>query len=474
MTGFPRRTLFKIAGGAAAAGLAQQLPRASAEGQSLAQTAPHGMQIDRTNRTVTEAPRRTPVAADVDVLVVGGGPTGVGAALAAAREGARTLVIERHGMLGGVWTAGLLNPLFDFQRKGWIVADLVERLKKAQAWQAWKFSWTFDVEAMKLLLEKMFAEAQAQSWYYSFAADAIVDQGRLRGVIVESKSGREAVLAKVVIDCTGDGDVAARAGVPYRLGRLGPSTCQPMTLMFEIDGTDGYLQTNTNDLYDRMTEAIARHKLPVTLPFNRVNYAPWIINVPRPGGAAVQATHVYQMNPLDTRDLTRATIETRRQADALVQVMQRIPGLEKVRLVQTAPAIGVREARHLAGRYQLNLDDLKAGRRFDDAVTFCGFGVDIHEVKRGEKSAHGTRIRTYQIPYRCLLPERLPGLIFAGRCISGTHEAHASYRVTGTCMAMGQAAGLAAAMAAAGNKSPDELDGTALRKALEKRGVGLL
>jgi ribulose 1,5-bisphosphate synthetase/thiazole synthase len=474
MSSIPRRTLLKMAGTAAAAGLARPLSLPSAQGaEPPTRIAPHGMQIDLAQRTVLEAPRRTRVAADVDVLVVGGGPTGVGAALAAAREGARTLVVERHGMLGGVWTAGLLNPLFDFHRKGWIVAELVERLKKAQAWQAWKFSHCFDIEAMKLLLESMAAEAKAASWYYSFAADAIVEQGRLRGVIVESKSGREAVLAKVVVDCTGDGDVAARAGVPYRLGRLGDSMCQPMTLMFEVQGVDGYLQTNTGDLYDQMTAAIARHKLAVKLPFGRVNYAPWIINVPRAGAADVQATHVYQMNPLDTRDLTRATIEARRQADALVQVMRRVPGLENMRLVQTAPAIGVREARHLAGRYQLNLEDLKAGRRFDDAVTFCGFGVDIHDVKQGDRSAHGTKIRTYQIPYRCLVPEALAGLLFAGRCISGTHEAHASYRVTGTCMAMGQAAGLAAAMAAAENKSPDQLDGPSLRKALEQRGAGL-
>jgi ribulose 1,5-bisphosphate synthetase/thiazole synthase len=475
MSSFPRRTLLKIAGGAAAAGLGRPMAstQAAAAEPAPQQVAPHGMQIDPAGRSVLEAPRRTPVAADVDVLVVGGGPTGVGAALASARAGARTLVVERHGMLGGVWTAGLLNPLFDFQRKGWIVADLIERLKRAQAWQAWKFSWTFDIEAMKLLLEAMFAEAKIDSWYYSFAADAIVEQGRLRGVIVESKSGRQAVLAKVVVDCTGDGDVAARAGVPYQLGRLGDSLCQPMTLMFEVQGVDGYLQRNTAELYDQMTAAIARHKLPVKLPFGKVSYAPWIINVPRAGAADVQATHVYQMNPLDTRDLTRATVEARRQADLLVQVMRHIPGLENVRLVQTAPAIGVREARHLAGRYRLDLEDLKAGRRFDDAVTFCGFGVDIHNVKPGERSAHGTKIRGYQIPYRCLVPESRPGLLFAGRCISGTHEAHASYRVTGTCMAMGQAAGLAAAMAAAENRSPDQLDGVSLRKALERRGVGL-
>lgn len=154
--------------------------------------------------------------------------------------------------------------------------------------------------------------------------------------------------------------------------------------------------------------------------------------------------------------------------------MRQIPGLQDMRLVQTAAAVGVREARHLAGRHTLGLEDLRAGRRFDDAVTFGEFGVDIHDVTPGAKSAHGTKVRPYEIPYRCLLPESVGGLLFAGRCISGTHEAHASYRVTGTCMAMGQAAGLAAAMAAAENKSPEQIDGPSLRRALETRGTGFL
>ena len=495
MTELNRRDLLRMAGGAAAIGVAGQTGFAVAnDGQDRPHLEPrhcvapsgpagsdapttitaHPMEIQIGGRAVVEMPRRTPVAADVDVLVVGGGPTGVGAALAAAREGARTLLIERHGMLGGVWTAGLLNPFFDFQRKGWIVADLIERLTKANAWQAWKFSWTFDIEAMKLLLETMLAEAGAASWYYSFVADTIVERGRVRGAIVESKSGREAVLAKVVVDCSGDGDAAARAGVPYRLGRIADSACQPMTLMFEIEGIGGFVQSQAVDLYDQMAEAIRQHSLPVKLPFGRVNYAPWIINVPRPGAAVVQATHVYQMNPLDTRDLTRATIQSRRQAHDLVQVLRRIPALADVRLVQTAAAIGVREARHLVGRYLLGLEDLRAGRRFDDAVTFGEFGVDIHDVKRGEKSAHGTKVRPYEITYRCLLPEGIRGLLFAGRCISGTHEAHASYRVTGTCMAMGQAAGLAAAMAVAENRSPEQIDGRSLRQALQNRSVGFL
>lgn len=455
---------------------AQAEPAATTDADSVSPSriAAHPMTVESESKMVVEAPRRTPVVADVDVLVIGGGPTGVGAALAAAREGARTLLVERHGMLGGVWTAGILNPFFDFHRKGWIVAELIEQLKQASVFRAWKFSWTFDTEAMRLLLETLFAKAGVECWYYSFAADTIVEGDRVRGVVVESKSGREAILAKTVIDCTGDGDVAARAGVAYQLGRAPDSACQPMTLMFEIDGVGDWIQTNSEDLYDAMSAAIREHDLPIQLPIGRVNYAPWIINLPRPGAAVVQATHVYLMNPLDTRDLTRATIQARRQAHELTQVMQRIAGLENVRLVQTAAAIGVREGRHLAGRYMLALEDLRAGRRFDDAVTFGGFGVDIHEVKRGEQSAHGTSIRAYEIPYRCLVPQSLGGLLFAGRCISGTHEAHASYRVTGTCMAMGQAAGLAAAMAAAEGESPEKLDGRAVRAALEQRGAGFL
>lgn len=434
------------------------------------------MNVQGDRKVVLESPRHTPVAADVDVLVVGGGPTGVGAALAAAREGARVLLVERHGMLGGVWTAGLLNPFFDFARKGWLVAELLKRLQDGGAWRTWRFSATFDTEAMKLVLEAMMAEAGVAVWYYSFVADTIVENQRVRGVIVESKSGREAVLAKVVIDCSGDGDVAARAGVPYQLGRMTDGLCQPMTLMFEVEGVGSFQQKSPESFFDQMVQAIKEHDLKISLPFGRVNYAPWIIDVPRAGTGDVQATHVYQVNALDTRDLTQATIKARRQAHDLVTVMKHIPGLEQIRLTQTAPAIGVREARRVCGRYTLTLDDLRAGKTFDDAVTFGAFCVDIHEVKHGDlkKSAHHTPVRPYEIPYGCLLPATVDGLLMAGRCISGSHEAHASYRVTGTCMGMGQAAGLAAAMAAAENTVPAQLDGKRIKKTLIARGAGFL
>ena len=465
---------------------ANNLTQQPLSGKVVCDTA-QAMSVGSNRKAVKEAPRLTPVVTDVDVLVVGGGPTGVGAALAAAGEGARTLVIERYGMLGGMWTAGLLNPLFDAKGKGYLVAKLIDRLEQAGAWMKWKFSYTYDTEVMKFVLEQMMAEARAQFQYYSMVVDTIVEDGRVRGVIVESKSGRQAILAKATIDCSGDGDAAARAGVPYRVGRMGDGLAQPMTLMFEVTGVGRFHMDKSEAVYDLMVEAIKKHNLDVQLPFRRVGNVPWVIHVPRTGAADVQASHVYQINPLDAGDLTRATVETRRQIHDLLKVMRHIPDMENIQLTQTAATLGVRESRHIQGQYTLTLDDLQAGRDFPDAVTFCKFGVDIHNIKapgEADDKAHPTGtlgprddkvgIRPYSIPYRCLLPVKVRDLIVAGRCISGSHEAHASYRVTGTCMAMGQAAGLAAAMSVANGHSPDKLDGAKLKQALRDRGARML
>ena len=226
---------------------------------------PHGMEVFANSTAVTELPRQTPVVASVDVLVVGGGPAGVGAALAAAKEGAKTLLIERYGMLGGMWTAGLVNPLFDFHCKGWIVAELIERLQAANAWMKWRHAATFDREAMKWTLEEMMTEAGVELWYYSLVVDAIVEDDAVLGAIVESKAGREGVLARVVVDASGDGDVAARAGAPYEMGRAVDGAVQPVTLMFEISGIGDYECVSALDLYDQMTEAIEHDGMDVEL-----------------------------------------------------------------------------------------------------------------------------------------------------------------------------------------------------------------
>jgi len=458
--------------GASGKAAEEERPASTSGGPAPATIAP-----DRA--AIQEAPRSTPVAADVDVVVVGGGPTGIGAALAAAGEGATTLVVERHGMLGGMWTAGLLNPLFD-SRKGWLVEKLIARLREADAWRDRKMP-VFDPERMKFTLEQMLAEANAQFWYHVQATDPIVADGAVRGVVVEGKSGREAVLAKVVVDCTGDGDVAARAGVPFQFGRKIDGLAQPMTLMFEVTDVESFEGHPADELearymLDAITSAIEKHHLPIQFPYGkRPRGTPWLIQIPRPGVVAIQATHVYRYDATSTRDVTQATVEARRQAhEIFLPAMRKVPGMENIRLSQTAPSIGVRESRHLEGQYTLSADDVATGRRFDDAVACCTFGCDIHEIYPDDPHSKRIRAKPFEIPYRCLVPKDRDGLVFAGRCISGEHEAHASYRVTGTCMAMGQAAGLAAAIAAQRNVSPSQLDGRTIHDELRDRGAVFL
>ena len=223
-------------------------------------------------------------------------------------------------------------------------------------------------------------------------------------------------------------------------------------------------------LYDRLVEAIKQHDLGIELNFAPPMPAPWIVLLPRQGHAIVQATHVYGLNPLDPRSISDALADARRQAEELVRALGRLPELKDIRMVRTAPALGVRESRRVRGRYRLDVDDLLAGRKFDDGVTTCRFPIDIHALKRGEDGAMD-QVQPYEVPYRCLVPEKTPGVLVAGRCISGSHEAHASYRVTGTCMGMGMAAGLAAALAVERGVDPAKIDGVELRQRLIERGV---
>lgn len=470
-----RRCFLSFSAGAISMGYCQAaFPSGALEGEAKAVSSPPVVTIDSNCSVVSEAPRQTHVAAAVDVLVVGGGPTGVGAALAAASEGAKTLVVERHGMLGGMWTAGLLNPLFEPHR-GWWVERLVRGVQEAGGWREHPKFPVFDTEVLKYTLERMFGEVGVDFWYHVQACDPLVIDRQVRGIIIEGKSGREAVLANTVIDCTGDGDIAARAGVPFRFGRQVDGLAQPMTLMFEVEGVEA-LGPKTQHILEILSDAIEANNLPIQLPYGkRPRGAPYLIPLPTDGVGAVQATHVYRFDATDTRDVTRATVEARAQVQEIfLKALRNVPELEQIRLSQTAPTLGIRESRHMQGQYTLNADDVTGGRQFEDAVVSCAFGCDIHEIYPDDKLAQRIPAKPFEIPYRCLVPKSVRGLLFAGRCISGTHEAHASYRVTGTCMGLGQAAGLAAAMATAARATPDVVDGRDLRAALEQRGVTFL
>lgn len=427
--------------------------------------------------SVLEPARETPVVGKSDVLVVGGGPAGIGAALAAARGGARTTLVEHYGCLGGMWTTGLLNPILDYHEKGGIVEEIVDRLRAAGKLVPGPRA-NFDVEYCKYMLDQMMAEAGVEVRLYRSAVDTICDGDRVCGIVTESKSGREALLAQTVIDCTGDGDVCARAGVPYTKGRESDGLMQSVTLFFMLAKVRYMQKSFGTDIHDMLARAAEEHGLLYDVPYK----TPAFFHQPHTEGSTewhtiVQLTHMYGYDGTDADDLTRATIEGRRQVQDGVRVMQYVPELAGAELVSTGAQLGVRETRHIQGRYCLREDDLIAGRRFEDGICVVRFNIDVHAGKPagGSKTIHieGGKVEPYHIPYRALVPVNREHLLMAGRCISGTSRAHASFRVTGDCVAMGQAAGTAAALASRRGVAPSALDIRDLVRQLRADGVKL-
>lgn len=387
-------------------------------------------------RFLTET-NEIPILGEYDVIVAGGGPAGVGAAYAAGKAGAKTLLVEQMNFLGGMWTGGLVNPLFDYKNKNGLLKGIVEELKAQNYWGGF-WDICFAYEPMKSLLDRRMREAGVKVLCGTGVVKPVVSDGNVTGIITENKSGRNAFLGKVVIDCTGDADVACRAGVKCQIGRPEDGAVQGMTLMFMIGNVD-YFQHKGTDLFRLVEKAKEEHGVEFTLPHAR----PYIIRIPNSRTAVVQLTHVRGYNPVDAFDLTEVNRLGREQAAAVVDFMKKyIPELRDIELLQTAPLLGVRESRRIEGEYTLTEEDLTEGRRFPDGIAEVTFNIDIHSPDNSSQKC--AAVQPYLIPYRCLIPKGIGGLLVAGRCISGTHVAMSSYRVTGNCIAMGEAAGYAA------------------------------
>ena len=406
--------------------------------------------------TVQELERAIPVADTADVVVCGGGPAGVAAAVSAARGGARTTLLEDAGCLGGVWTAGALSHIIDSANKDGIMAEILRRLNE-RATQLTTVD--YDVESMKLILEDLCVQAGVRIRLYTRVVAALTDENkRLTTVVTESKSGREAWRGKMFVDATGDGDLAARAGCGFDMGRESDGGTQPMSLMALLTGVD----------YSRLEAAgLARQagkphfnyqaKMALLKEMRRAgiepSYGAPTLFVIRRDLYGLMTNHEYGVRCDDADGITGATLHARREINAVVDGLRRLGGpWERMRLIATAEQIGIREGRRIHGQYTLTADDLVRGARFDDAVCRATFCVDVHATDPTKNRGYddvGYTAKPYDIPMRSLVARDVRGLMMAGRCVSGDFIAHSSYRVTGNAVAMGEAAGRAAADAAA-------------------------
>ncbi len=441
------------------------------------------------------------------VLVIGSGAAGLTAAIAAGRNGADTLLVENAGFLGGISST---LPWLGFHDRDYRLAvkglplEFCRRLQQLNAASDFEFdpkcgsAISIDSHSWKILLMQLMREAGVRLMLHTQVLDTIREGDRIRGVIVANKSGIQRLEADVTIDCSGDGDVAARGGVAWEKGRTADGLVQAPTLVFKLGGVsrEGFIAGCKDpainyrewiapypDIRDKMMRRIDRMKVIIcggyaklieqaraagdfSVPQTRVVG----VKLHRADEYLVVMTRVLGLDPTDIQSLTDAYTKVYEQIPVLTNFFRKyVPGFEQSHLREIAPMLGVRESRRIMGDYLLTAEDLIAGRVFEDAVSMGGYHIDIHRPAGTWVDSHN--VRTYTIPLRSLVARDVDGLMMSGKCISATHEAIASTRVVPICMGQGQAAGTAAALAAKQGVSIREISIPELQETLAKQGA---
>ncbi len=411
-----------------------------------------------------EPARQLPVTRNVDVIVVGGGPAGLAAAIAAGRNGAKTLLIEQFGYLGGTATASLMACINGFRNQSppdpekgspqvvrGIAEEIVLTLKKLgglgkspypqKAYPTepgqLEYSYAIDTEKFKYVTLKMCVDAGVEVLFHTYFCDSIVENNVLRGIIVENKSGRQAMLAKVIIDASGDGDVAARAGAPFWHTKHDEAKRMVDQLMYRIEF------------------GAARPKGQFACDFT--------------SNAVVWGPATKPINGADGDELAKAEVNARlRIYDDFAEKQKKSPELADARVVETPPLIGIRQTRFIEGEYKLTADDAIKGARFDDVIAISPCAI-IHYYGYRRYLEHDG----YDIPYRCLVPKKIDNLLIAGRCLSSEQQPYESHRAMVNIIAIGQAAGVAGALCVQTNTTPRRLDASKVQEELLAQGAEL-
>jgi hypothetical protein len=427
------------------------------------------------SKTIEEPARQVPLYGEYEVVVLGGGPAGIAAAVAASRMGRRTLLVERYGFLGGMGTAagvtnfcGLhANVHGEMHRvvRG-IASDLLARIDRLGGLNAPHLilgkilAQAYDTAAYKIAADDLFVSHKVDILFHALGAGVVMhDEKRINALMVETKAGRQAVRADIFIDCSGDGDLAAWAGARYEIGDNAGSMLYP-SMMFRLNGIDpekaGEAWRTIPALMAK-AEAAGTHRFPRKAAIVRPQRSPieWRINftqLSRADGSAI--------NGLEPDDLTRGEIDGRRQAIAAFEFLRTVPGFENSYIVDLPPQLGIRETRRVVGGYMLSGEDVLGCSAFEDSIGVNGWPMEQHVA--GDvifKFPPIPQSRGFnELPYRMLVPEGVDNLLVAGRCASMSHDGQSAARVSGACFAMGEAAGTAAALALGANTAPREID----------------